>query len=139
MRAINPFLVLDIDESAPRAEIEAAHRRLIVANHPDRFASASVEEQARAAARTAELNEAHLLLTDAEYAARHKRKIDRVRAAGIVVEPAPRRADPDRGPARGVDGGGTDYRQAAGREFTVPEERRARPWAARRRKRFGRR
>lgn len=145
MRANNPFLVLGVDESASRAEIDAAHRKLIITNHPDRFASASVEEQRRAAVRTAEVHEAHLLLTDADYAARNKRKFDRVRAAGIRVEPAPK-GDPgsageDRLRRPPVDEAATaDYRRAAAREFNVSSEREAMPWVAPlRRRRFRRR
>lgn len=141
MRAINPFLVLGLDETASRAEIDAAHRELIVENHPDHFATASARERERAAARTAEINEAHLLLTDRAYAARNKRKFDRVRAAGIPVEPAPQRGA--EGTAAAQNAGtpaAANYREVATTEFNVSEEREATPWVApRRRRRFGRR
>lgn len=142
MRAINPFLVLGVDEAASRSEIDAAHRKLVRENHPDRFATASAAEQQRAAERTAEMNEAHLLLTDPDYAARHRRKVERVRTAGITVEPAPKRADGETATSESGPGspGTADYRQAAAREFNVPQERQATPWVAPvRRRRFGRR
>lgn len=142
MRAINPFVVLDVDESATRAEIDDAHRRRILENHPDRFAMNSSEEQQRATARTAEINEAHRLLTDPEYAARHKRKIDGVRARGIPVEPAPKRRDDMTVTSADTDGTSRtmDYREAAAREFNVSSEREATPWVAPvRRRRFRRR
>lgn len=141
MKAINPFLVLGVDEAAPRAEIDAAHRRLIVENHPDRFATAPAEDQWSAAQRTAEINDAYLLLTDPDYASRNKRKFDRVRAAGIPVEPAPKR-HPDAAEVTAGSGssGTADYREAAGREFNVSTARDPSPWVAPvRRRRFGRR
>ncbi len=134
MRAVNPFLVLGVDEAASRAEIDAAHRRLIVQHHPDRFATAGVEEQQRAVARAVEINEAHLLLTDPDYAARHKRTFDRVRAAGIPVEPAPQRRPEDAVPRAPAPTPGAGPRNAVG--GGTP----ATPWVApRRRRRFGRR
>lgn len=143
MRAINPFLVLGVDEAASRAEIDAAHRKLIVENHPDRVATAPLQEQHRAAERTAEINEAHSLLTDPDYASRNKRKFDRVRAAGIPVEPAPQRLPDDADVATGLTPGGAgtaNYREAAAREFNVSAAGRATPWVAPvRRRRFGRR
>lgn len=133
VQAINPFLVLGIDEAASREEIDAAHSRLAMEWHPDRHASASPEEQAEAARRMSEINYAYELLTDPRAAAKHKATFDRVRAAGIHVEPAPRGepAPPTPQPTPQPEPIG-EYRSAAAREFTVGPSRAGTPWTAKR-------
>jgi curved DNA-binding protein CbpA len=127
VQAINPFLALGIDEAASREEIDAAHSRLAMEWHPDRHASASPEEQAEAARRMSEINYAYELLTDPQAAAKHKATFDRVRAAGIHVEPAPR-GEPARPTPQPEPTG--EYRSVAHREFTVGPSSAGTPWTA---------
>jgi DnaJ-class molecular chaperone len=137
VKAVNPFLILDIDEAATREEVDAAHRRLVRLHHPDRHAGASPEAYQAAVARTVEINFAYELLTDPAKAAAHRRTVERVRAAGHTVEPAPQRPR-ETTPSGGAAAGG-DYRAAAAREFTVDGRKRSTPWSAGRRRRWSRR
>ena len=142
MQAINPFLVLGVDEAASREEIDAAFHALVKQCHPDRFVSCSTDEQADATDRMAEVTYAYELLTDPVVAARHKDRFDRVRAAGVPVAPAPRptSSPPPPRPATSSPAPPRDYRVAASSEFTVGPTRTGTPWTARRGRRwFGRR
>ena len=136
VQAINPFLVLGIDEAASREEIDVAYRARVKECHPDRYASGSAEEQAAASERMAEITTAHQLLTDPAFAAKHKARFDRVRAAGIPVDPAPKRERSDAAPA---DVPAQDYRSAARREFAVGRSSAGTPWTAGRRRGWFRR
>lgn len=131
VQAINPFLVLGIDEAASRDEIETAYRRLAKQWHPDRYASRPDHEQAEAADRIAAVTYAYEVLTDPQVAARHKATFDRVRAAGVHVEPAPQR-EPDRAapPATSTPGSAGEYRSVASEEFTVGRSGTGTPWTA---------
>ncbi len=60
-RQTDPYAVLGISRTADAAELKAAHRELVRAHHPDRFASqgASTETLEMLAARMAEINAAY--------------------------------------------------------------------------------
>ena len=140
VQAINPFLVLEIDEAASRDEVEVAYRALVKQWHPDRVATRTAEEQAAAADRMAEITYAYQLLTDPDVAAKHKARFDRVRASGVHVDPAPRRSGTsaeDPPPPPPTSGG--DYRSTAAREFTVGRSRAGTPWTGGRTRRWFRR
>ena len=130
VQAINPFLVLGIDEAASRDEVETAYRQLARQWHPDRFASRPAEEQAEAAERMAEVTYAYDLLTDPQLAARHKATFDRVRAAGVHVDPAPQREPASAKPPPPPPRPSGEYRSAASSEFTVGPSRAGTPWTA---------
>ena len=126
VQAINPFLMLGIDEAATRDEVEAAYRELAKEWHPDRYASRPAEEQAEAADRMADITYAYEVLTDPQVAVTHKATFDRVRAAGVHVDPAPQREPTSAAPPPPSG----EYRSAAPREFNVGPSRAGTPWTA---------
>jgi DnaJ-class molecular chaperone len=57
--APTPYAALGVDPTATWAEIKAAYRALVAQLHPDRFVTATDEEQAAAAEQLAEVNVAY--------------------------------------------------------------------------------
>lgn len=133
MRALNPFLILDIDEAATREEIDAAYHKAAKQYHPDVYAEAGPEERERAAEQMALINQAYELLTNPREAERHRNRIQRLRAAGHDVGKVPMRpethsspppVDPWRPPTK-------EYRKAAAKEITVDISKIGEVWTSR--------
>jgi DnaJ-domain-containing protein 1 len=82
---------LGIDHDADAATIRSAYRRLAFTMHPDRVADRTPFEQARAARRMAELNEAVAVLGDPERRAAYDR---RLAGGSSTDEPQARPAGP---------------------------------------------
>ncbi len=61
---LDHYAVLGVHRNATAEEIKRAYRQQIARYHPDRFATASPEEQARASRRAQRINEAYATLSD---------------------------------------------------------------------------
>lgn len=65
------YEVLGLEPNATTADIRLAYRRASSANHPDKFATESPEEQAAAKARMQAINQANDVLSDPERRAKY--------------------------------------------------------------------
>ena len=72
------YSILGVDKTASKKDIAAAYKKMIRKWHPDLFASKSKEEQDKATAMSAEINEANDILSDDE----KRREYDMVRENG---------------------------------------------------------
>ena len=72
------YKILGVEKDASKKDIAAAYKKMIRKWHPDLFASKSKEEQDKATAMSAEINEANDILSDDE----KRREYDMVREGG---------------------------------------------------------
>jgi DnaJ-domain-containing protein 1 len=69
------YAVLGVHRNATAEEIKRAYRQQIARYHPDRFATASPEEQARASRRAQRINQAYATLSDFAARTAYNRKL----------------------------------------------------------------
>lgn len=69
------YAVLGVHRNATAEEIKRAYRQQIARYHPDRFATASPEEQARASRRAQRINQAYATLSDFATRTAYNRKL----------------------------------------------------------------
>lgn len=86
---LDHYAILNISRNAKIDEIKRAYRREMSKYHPDRFATASAEEQRYASLRSQRINEAHRVLSDFFSRNDYDRSIDTpsVRPSRINVPP----------------------------------------------------
>lgn len=96
----NYYVILGVEPDATLAAIKAAYRQLALEAHPDRLSHLPPKEQAEAAGRMTDLNEAYRALSDA---ARRREYDESLRApsggAGKAAAAAPSASDPPPAPA----------------------------------------
>ncbi|MDW8391822.1 MAG: DnaJ domain-containing protein [Oscillochloridaceae bacterium] len=85
---LDHYAVLGVQRNATAEEIKRAYRQQIARYHPDRFATASPEEQAEASRRARRINEAYATLSDAAARTAYNRKLG-LAAASPRAHPTP--------------------------------------------------
>ncbi|MCX7790327.1 MAG: DnaJ domain-containing protein [Chloroflexaceae bacterium] len=83
---LDHYAVLGVHPNATAEEIKRAYRQQIARYHPDRFATASPEEQARASRRAQRINEAYAILSDFAARVAYNRKLGRT---AVTAHPRP--------------------------------------------------
>jgi curved DNA-binding protein CbpA len=86
------YALLGVERNASSEEIKRAYRQQIIRYHPDRFMSASPEEQEYARQRTLRINEAYATLSD--FAARSAYNRKSLGSQGTAATPPPKPQTP---------------------------------------------